>query len=89
MQFEPSSGVRQRYASRRLLLSSVCAISSLLPLYSARKAGEPQYVAIRGAKASVSGPPVENAPLFISLGLTRLLEKKTFAIQPESVGHRG
>jgi hypothetical protein len=69
-------------------VSAVCvtALFALLPAPPSVHAqgGEPQYFAIRGAKVvPVSGPPVENATIVISLGLISNVGKD-IAIPPES-----
>jgi len=61
------------------LFALFCAATSLQA-----QGGEPQYFAIRGAKViPVSGPPVENATMVISLGLITAVGKDV-AIPPEA-----
>src|SRR6202165_6348117 len=68
--------------------SAVC-VTTLFALFCASpsvhaQGGEPQYFAIRGAKVvPVSGPPVENGTIVISLGLITAVGKDV-AIPPES-----
>ena len=68
--------------------SAVC-VTTLFALFCAApsvhaQGGEPQYFAIRGAKVvPVSGPPVENGTIVISLGLITAVGKDV-AIPPES-----
>jgi len=68
--------------------SAVC-VTALFALFCAApslraQGGEPQYFAIRGAKVvPVSGPPVENATIVISLGLIAAVGKD-IAIPPEA-----
>jgi imidazolonepropionase-like amidohydrolase len=69
-------------------VSAVCftAVFTLFCAASRLQAqgGEPQYFAIRGAKVvPVSGPPVENATIVISLGLITAIGKDV-AIPPEA-----
>ena len=69
-------------------VSAVC-FTALLALFCAvpsihAQGGEPQYFAIRGAKAvPVSGPPVENATIVVSRGLITAFGKD-IAIPPEA-----
>jgi imidazolonepropionase-like amidohydrolase len=69
-------------------VSAVC-FTAFLALFSAApslqaQGGEPQYFAIRGAKAvPVSGPPVENATIVVSRGLITAVGKD-IAIPPEA-----
>jgi len=68
--------------------SAVC-VTALFALFCAApslraQGGEPQYFAIRGAKVvPVSGPPVENGTIVISLGLITAVGKD-IAIPPEA-----
>src|SRR6266481_5985004 len=69
-------------------VSTVC-VTAVFGLFCASSSlhaqgGEPQYFAIRGAKVvPVSGPPVENATIVISLGLIAAVGKD-IAIPPEA-----